>query len=521
MRVVFERRRSRRGQAAWGLIPVGLAVGLGAWSLGFGLPFAFRPDEDLMVGASVRMAAQGSLDPQYAVYPPLSFYLFAAAEKIAGDLGSPLVGDPTRSYLAARAVALAAFVAAVGLTFLAGWRAHGTASALLSGSALALAPLAVRQAHFATADIVEAALVAAAICAAAWARTARGLALAGALCGLAAAAKEPGGLALLVVLAMAWPPRPRRRWAGLAPPVVAAAAAFAVACAVAILHPTAYAGAFGFLLDRGYARFRDMPLGLVYHATVTLPFGLGLGTMALAVAGMAYALLRRERFDLGLVAFLGVSYLVEGLGHEDFFRYMLPLLPAFCLLAGGLLRAVPTPALGPGLGVGLLLLLPSAWASVATDRLLSRTDTRQQAAAWIEANVPAGTSIESPYYGGPFYSRKQIAENRRFPPGSLAADFLQGRYTARYRIDGPSPRYRILASGPPDQAPLPRVPPCPPARPGEAGCSGTPVAAFSAGRSGGVYDRLDSFYVPIWGLELVDRPGPSIVIVRLPGRAAP
>jgi hypothetical protein len=28
-----------------------------------------------------------------------------------------------------------------------------------------------------------------------------------------------------------------------------------------------------------------------------------------------------------------------------------------------------------------------------------------------------------------------------------------------------------------------------------------------------VYDELDSFYLPIWNLEGIDRPGPAIVVI--------
>ena len=48
------------------------------WNLGFGLPYLFRPDEDVMVGRAVHMAAEGSLDPLFYIYPPLVFDLFGA-----------------------------------------------------------------------------------------------------------------------------------------------------------------------------------------------------------------------------------------------------------------------------------------------------------------------------------------------------------------------------------------------------------------------------------------------------------
>jgi hypothetical protein len=38
------------------------------------------------------------------------------------------------------------------------------------------------------------------------------------------------------------------------------------------------------------------------------------------------------------------------------------------------------------------------------------------------------------------------------------------------------------------------------------------LAVFSPGKNGGVYDAIDTFFVPIWGFSGLDRPGPSLVI---------
>ncbi len=473
---------------ALGLLPVALAAGLAFWSLNFGLPFLFRPDEDVMVGRAVRMAAEGSLDPLFANYPPLVFYVFAAAERLTGQLGGAVGHDPSGAYLAARTVTAAASVLTVGLVFEAGRRAYGAGAGLGAALALAVAPLAVRQAHFATTDAVQAAFVAAALLAGLSARGRRGFLLAGALCGLAAASKYTGGVVLVYVLVLAG-----RRFA--LPAVAGAAFAFALPSLAMLLHPAAYVGGLAFLGGNAYLRSHNLPIGWIYHSTVTLPFGLGLGAFALALAGIAWAGVHRLRVDMALLAFVAAYFALTGAGHEDFFRYMLPLLPALCLLAGGLLRHAPAWA---AVAFGLLL-LPSLYASVETDRLLGTTDTRVLAASWLEANLPVGAAVESPYYGGPFYDAAQVAQNRRFVDDPLAAGFLQGRFTDRFTIGREPAAATLAASGPPWQAPVPDP---------------AATVSFSAGRPGAVYDQLDSFYVPIWGFDLVERPGPSISIIR-------
>src|SRR5438128_10369053 len=81
------REEMRRIQPAVAFVPVAVAAVLALWGLGFGLPYLFRPDEEVMVSRSVRIAAEHSLDPLFYNYPPLAFYLFAVAEGIASLLG--------------------------------------------------------------------------------------------------------------------------------------------------------------------------------------------------------------------------------------------------------------------------------------------------------------------------------------------------------------------------------------------------------------------------------------------------
>ncbi len=107
-----------------------VAALLGSWGIGFGLPFAFRPDEELFTGRAVQMAVQHSLDPHFYLYPPLGLYVFAVAERLLGLLAPSLLGpattvDPSWEYLAARLVSALAFATATGLVGLIGRAAYG------------------------------------------------------------------------------------------------------------------------------------------------------------------------------------------------------------------------------------------------------------------------------------------------------------------------------------------------------------------------------------------------------------
>lgn len=495
------------------MLPVAAAAGLAVWSLGFGLPYLLRSDEDVMVGRSVRMVVEHSLDPLFYNYPPLGFYVFAAAEAALRLLPGQHLGpatriDPSAEYLAARAVSALALVAATALVYRAGRSAYGTTGGVLAATCLALAPLAVRQAHFATTDSLAMALVALTFWAGQRAGGRGGFLLAGVVCGLAAATKYTSAAAAvyLVVLVLAGPDR----WGRLVAAAGGAAIAFA-AVFVPATHPLDYLRGLAFLGGRAGQEYAGLPLGLVYHPTVSLPFGLGFGGYAMALAGMVVAVVRRARTDLALLAFVGGYFLASGLTHEVFFRYALPMLPALCLLAGGVVRAVPGQA-GMQAAAGalaLLLLAPAAYASVTSDRLLGAEDTRQQAAGWLQANAPPGSQIRiGSYWWQPFYDASELGDgglHAIYATGNPIVDsFQMGRYTDRFSVARVgSPCYALAASGPPWQSPPP-------------GTASPPVATFKpytgAAPAGAVYDPIDSFYLPIWGFASLDRPGPALVI---------
>jgi hypothetical protein len=495
-------------QPAAALVPMALASILAIWGLGFGLPYVFRPDEEVMVGRSVRMVVERSLDPLFYNYPPLAFYLFAAGEAVAGLLGHPLGRaselDPSATYLAARTVSSAALVASTGFVYMAGKSIGGRASGFLSATCLAVAPLAVRQAHFATPDSLAMALVASALWTGQRAGSRRAFLLSGVLCGLAAATKYPAGLVAVFPIVMASHEEDRRgrMLSVLAGSCLALGAVFALAG-----QPLHYLQGLAFLAGRARAPYGDLPIGLLHHPTQSLPFGLGLGTYGLSLAGVLVALLRRQRTDIALICFLLAYLAAVSFSHEVFYRYVLPMLPALCLVAGSLVQLMPAYGRRRALVLAgcLALILPSAHASVATDRLLSTKDTRQQAAEWLLGNAPAGSAVHvSSYWGQPFYGASQRPP---YATGDRLVDsFQQGRFTDRFDVGGAgSPCFMLVESGPPWQAPVPHTDP-PPAAVFQPYIGPPPRDS--------VYDPIDSFYLPISGFAGIQRPGPSIAITK-------
>jgi Dolichyl-phosphate-mannose-protein mannosyltransferase len=507
----------RRFSAAVIVGLVVVAAVLGGWGIGFGLPFDFRPDEELFTGRAVQMTVQHTLDPHFYVYPPLGLYLFALAEWLLGvvapsQLGPATQVDPTAEYLATRLVSVLAFAATTGLIGLAGRAAYGALAGIVAAACFAVAPLAVQNAHFGRVDLVALAFMAVALWAGGRADSRAGWAVAGAAAGLAAGTKYTSGVVAvyLLVLVLQGPDRRARLVAVAGGALLAFLAALAPAG-----HPLQLVDGFWFLAQRSGWDY-GLPIGFIYHPTVSLPNGLGPGAYALALVGIGVAFWRRRPTDLALLALLGAYLLLVGFSQEVFLRYALPLLPALCLLAGGSLRVADVSRL-PGValaGLAAVLLVPSAFTSVQGDRLLAATDTRVEAAFWLLANAGPGSELVLPNYWGELFYDQAAIRTRPLHPLYLAGDplpdsFQLGRFSDRYFINrsGVSKCYQVYESGPPWQTPPPTVP---------AGAK--VVASFTpytgAPPSGAVYDPLDAFYLPLAGFGNLTRPGPSIVITE-------
>ncbi len=129
------------------------------------------------------------------------------------------------------------------------------------------------------------------------------------------------------------------------------------------------------------------------------------GPAVIALAGLGGVLgLVRHRGDVALhLLFIVVFFaLIAGTSssHLYYSRYVLPILPGICVLAGlaleDLVRRVRAPApVSAGLAgvAALVLVIEPTLASIRWDQRLSRMDTRSLAADWVEAHVPNGARV--------------------------------------------------------------------------------------------------------------------------------
>ena len=485
-------------------------VALAAWlrfaSLDFGMAYPrARPDEGTAIGHALGILA-GDPNPHFFNWPSLTLYVFAAAYAAAKAIGITLTGP--HHVLIARGVVALAGTATVLVTAAIG-RAFGDRTiALVAALFLAVAPLHVRDSHFAMTDVLMTLLAALSIVLMMRAVETRRrplFAAAGVAGGLATSTKYSAGVILAVAAAA---------------PAVASAAIFAAAWVVGFLAGTPFAllDFSAFSGDVAYERAHLsgghtvlLGRGWLYHLQTTLPYGLGIGIFAAAVCGVVASAVRHRKPALVPAIFAAVFYLSMGAGRTVFFRYAMPLLPLACVFAAVAVAAAArwTSArlrMEPAWAAAVLavaLAAPSLRQSVQLDRLLARQDSRALAAAWLTERLrpehalhdSGGDYVRLYFSGVEFHEWRYDPAARSFgdPAGATPdwivlyqsplpeytaaheslRDLVRDRYSLAYRVDG--------------------VP---------------------SDARGGVYDRQDAFFLPIAGFRGVARPGPTVLIYR-------
>ena len=463
-------------QATWlAVIVVTFAAGLRFYGLDWGLPdsshlYSYHPDEFLIIGA-VGNIIQSSL-PGFYNYPSLYIYLSALAIIVGcSALGSGAMGFEL--YLYARVVTVILGVAAVGMAYWAGRVFYGATVGLIAAFVLCVAPLHVQHSHFATVDVPSTVFVAAALGYAALILSRgsrRDYILGGIMVGLAAGTKYNAGLVFLSLIAAhflrehtTWRSiRSRVLWASLGCALLAFVASTPGALlqrgpfSRAILYEVRHAAAGHDLVFAGTGN------GFIYTFTSSLWYGLGPGLTILFAAAVVYAVWKRDRAALVILAFVIPYYALISLSQVRFARYALPLFPAVTILCGWMVREVWAKAsAGPRpwlkwawVGVCALVGLSTLVYTLALDGLFACPDPRDRAAYWVSSNIAKGSAIavmEVPWFYSPPFSTSvgsgtlpHRQEEARRTPYELIV--LTGRKTPGSWTQGRSaPRWVILS----------------------------------------------------------------------------
>jgi hypothetical protein len=369
------RRAALRPRAALRLRPwavalsalLALAAALRFLGIDYGTPLPLlNPDEKSIVPRAWAMVHGGGLDPHWFDYPTLLLYLLAPFQ----------AWQAAPSYLDARIVVGLLGVASVAASGWLGLRAYGRTAGVVAAAAVAVETTHVAYSHAAVTDVP----LTLGIVVALTLMVTNRIELAGLAAGVAVGTKYPGVFLLVPLVVAGW-----REWRRLGIAVVLAVVAFAASSPF-------------FLVDFGQAvgdawRVQRLAhqgwLGFEHDGIAPIAFldrlweGFG-PALAVAVVGLAIALIRRRREDLVLGSFVLVYFLGLMPAHAHFARYVLPLVPPLAVLAGRVRALAPVTL--------ALLVVPLVW-SVQDDLRLTRTDTRTVARAWIDRHVPRGTTI--------------------------------------------------------------------------------------------------------------------------------
>lgn len=382
--------------------------------------YHFHPDETTLI-----KAALGPIDPLapgLTSYGTLPVYLLRGVLEfkrilLGLDFRNQESPDDVRYvYVTARILAVLVSCLTVYLVWLLGVRWFGKAAGLLATFIVAVAPLAIQQAHFYTVDGLFTLLVLAAVYSALMALEKddpRWFVLAGVLTGLSGAVRMIG-LAVGLLLPAGLVVRDRRAKAVLSPSLWMAGGA-SVLCLLA-LQPfllTDWELVFreGSPNDLGYSMkvargellkpwslWDVHTLPYLYHWSHLFPLGVGWPFTILFVLGTCFGL---WKFNLNkglILLWIGMYFAVVGGLHTKPIRYLLPLLPFLALLAADLcvgtvrslrfprLRKLAVAAVAGSLAYGALY-------GAAFAGLYTREDSRIQAARWIDGNIPARSRI--------------------------------------------------------------------------------------------------------------------------------
>jgi hypothetical protein len=466
---------ARAWLAALGAIALG-ALALRVTAIDFGLPAVYNPDEVAIMSRALAFA-KGDLNPHNFVYPTFYFYvlsgwiggLFAwqwltGAVASAAEFQARFFVDPTGVYVAGRLLSATAGAATVVVVAQLGRTVFDRTTGLVAAAFLAVAPLAVQDAHYVKHDVPVTLVITVALwlMARCWREAEGGHAASSNTMVWAAATTGVAwsmhyyAVFLGVPLALtAWASRrPEGRAAG------ARAAAMLIAIAAAVFFALS-----PFLLVEPATALRDIVANrqiVVDRATETGYFGhlgeyigllarpgLSLPIWAVGLSGAFLLAWQRPRTAALLLAF-PVAFLLFIANTVPASRYLNPILPIMALVSAYVVVTVAARYSRPRtvLVVWATVMVANALGqSVALVRFFGQPDTRTLARDVIEHEAPSGrTILVQPYSVALHESREGLTAAVLAHAGAL--DRISTKSRLRLATSPwPHPAYRLLWLG--------------------------------------------------------------------------
>ncbi len=415
------KRPSPAALALTGILLVGLLLRL--WGIRHGLPFVYNLDEYAHFVVSAVQMFGGGYNPHYFQNPPAFTYLlhvlfaFGYGGVIPAGAGATVkamfAGDPTNLYTIARVSSALMGVGAAWIMYFAGKRLYCAGVGLLTAAFLSFTFLPVHYGHFALNDVPTLLPLAVGLLGLVGIANNGRLTdylIAGAGLGLATATKYTAA-ALTLSIVCAWAIRAsaarrddrdavKREFVYLVAAGAVAASAFVLANPFSVLDADSFVSGVRRQqqLSAGVTKLgTDDVTGWQYYLW-TLTWGWGWIPLLLSAGGAGLALKRDWRRALPFVLFAVIVFLFMGKQERFYARWMMPIYPVLAIFAAYAVIELSrfarerwrTAAAVAIAVVGLAIPLVHV---VHNNVVLTRPDTRDQAKAWLLANVGEGEKI--------------------------------------------------------------------------------------------------------------------------------
>jgi dolichyl-phosphate-mannose-protein mannosyltransferase len=467
------------------LLIVAVGIVLRLRGIRFGLPAVYNPDEIAIMSRALAFA-KGDVNPHNFLYPTLYFYaLFAwiAAYFLLGRASGVFASaaeferqfflDPSGIYLAGRMLGVVCGALTIVALYRLARRWFDRSTSLSAAALLAVAPFAVRDAHYVKHDVPATLLTVLAYVAMGRvvahlphrshdASTARppspaSLAMAGAACGLAWSTHY---YTIFLALPLAWTawlcsPDARAFVRSLAVAGIPAIAVFFLTSPFILVEPaTAIRDVVAnrqIVVDRAAVGADGRLTSTVAYARMLWKEAVGWPVVVLALAGAAILLAAAWRRAVLLLSFV-IPFLAFITNTVPAGRYLNPALPFVALLAAvAVARAARLvgPRAAPVAMVALTFVAaaPGLMASVRTGTFFRQTDTRTLAQQFIEHAIPPGRTVALQPYSTPLRpSRASLSEGlaaHGVDESAAPAKFARQLALEPY----PEPSYRLIYIG--------------------------------------------------------------------------
>lgn len=401
---------------------IALAAFLRLWGISYGLPHVYWTDEYHEVMRAMELGSGGfNLERTgkggFYLLLFLEYGLYFVALKLTGVIHSTrefaelFVKDPSAFYLIGRITAAAVGCATVGFVYALGRQGYRAGVGLVAALFLAVNILHVDLSHRVGVDVPMTLFATMALyfgVRIAQGGSRRDYVIAGLCAALATTTKLPGIVVLLpLLIAHGYNVRgranPIAEWISSRDVWIAFFVFFAVWVATnpGIVIASDYFSLFTSAPD---TLAEDMVEGAVrpnlwLYYLDAMRESMGWPLALTSVAGVAYAAWRRTPADVMLLAYAAINYVAISSTTSEwlyFPRYTLPIIVVLAVLgARGVLDAlerVPGKRIAAILAMAVLAGVPLAGA-MQYSMSLTRPDTRTQAKAWIESNIPPGSRV--------------------------------------------------------------------------------------------------------------------------------